>query len=100
MHILLEASLSEPPSSITCFRDVTLYASIFRQKETLVYCDKEAIDLYWNWLKSHGAMDFVDAIVEYGEEIGFVIGENRGNLSLNKLDEFTLPQVVRTLSKI
>tara|TARA_B100000579_G_scaffold438049_1_gene471454 strand:+ start:26488 stop:26790 length:303 start_codon:yes stop_codon:yes gene_type:complete len=100
MHILLEASLSEPPSSIHCFRDVTLYASIFRKKETLVYCDKDTIDLYWHWLKSHGAMDFVEDIIEYGEEMGFVIGEGRGNIALDKLDEWSLPKVVSALSKI
>ena len=99
MPILMEATLSEPPSSITCFRDVTLYASIFKNKDILVFCEKDHVDLYWYWLKAHGAMDFIEDFVRYKEEPGYIIGENRGNISIPRLDEWTLPMVVGALSR-
>ena len=100
MPILMEASLSEPPSSVTCFRDVTLYASIFKNKEILVFCEKDLVDMYWRWLKSHGAMDFIEDFVSYREEQGYLIGENKGNIAIPKLDERTLPTVISALAKI
>ena len=100
MVIILEAALSEPPSSVHCFRDVTLYASIFRRKEILVACDRDMIDNYWNWLKSFGAMDFVKDIIPEGVEDGYTIGTKNSNLTIPLLDETYLSKVITTLRKI
>jgi hypothetical protein len=44
-------------------------------------------------------MDFIEDFVRYKEEPGYIIGENRGNISIPRLDEWTLPIVVGALSR-
>ena len=65
MLIIIDAELSDPPSSRTCFRDTTLYASIFVDADVLVECSPHTIDFYWKWLKRGGAMDFVSQIIKF-----------------------------------
>lgn len=60
---------------------------------------KDLVDIYWYWLKAHGAMDFIKDFVRYKEEPGYIIGENRGNISIPRLDEWTLQTVVGALSR-
>ncbi len=74
MIVLIEGSLSEPPSSVYCFRDLTLYANVFLDADVLVECDKENIDLYWEWLRKRCAMDFIRDILGFGEQEGIRIG--------------------------
>ena len=52
MLLLIDALLSEPPSNITLFRDITLFARVFKEKRVLVECENEEKDLYWKWLKN------------------------------------------------
>tara|TARA_B100002019_G_scaffold106695_1_gene91663 strand:- start:16639 stop:16950 length:312 start_codon:yes stop_codon:yes gene_type:complete len=73
MLLLIDSLLSEPPSSITLFRDITLFARVFRDREVLLECSPLTKDLYWSWLKQHGAFDFVEDIVDYDAESGFSI---------------------------
>ena len=99
MLIILDAELSDPPSSRTCFRDTTLYASIFVDADVLVECSPATIDFYWKWLKEGGAMDFVEQLIRFGEETGFSIRRNSGgSINLKRLDEFSLSRVVSTLN--
>ena len=98
MLIILDAELSDPPSSRTCFRDVTLYANIFAESDVVVECSPWTVDFYWKWLKQGGAMDFVDDIVKFGEEEGLSIRrESGGNLNLERLDEVSLSRVISLL---
>ena len=98
MLLILDAELSDPPSSRTCFRDVTLYASIFTNADILVECEDETLDVYWKWLKGGGAMDFVDQLIRLGEVRGFSIRRNkRANVRLDRLDEVSLSTVVSVL---
>jgi len=85
MLLLIDSSLSEPPSSISLFRDITLFAKVFRKKTILVESAIENQDLYWNWLKKHGAFDFVDDIVPYESEIGFSIRLRENKIESNIL---------------
>ena len=100
MLLILDAELSDPPSSRTCFRDATLYASIFTRADVLVECSPGTIDIYWKWLKNGGAMDFVDQLIRFGEERGFSVRRQcGGNMNLERLDEFTLPRVISVLQR-
>lgn len=85
MLLLIDSSLSEPPSSISLFRDITLFAKVFKKKTILVESDIQNKDLYWRWLKKHGAFDFVDDIVPYESEIGFSIRLRENKIESNIL---------------
>ncbi len=101
MLIILDAELSDPPSSRTCFRDVTLYASLFKKSDVLVECSPHTIDFYWDWLKQGGAMDFVSQLIRFGETQGYTIRRQcGGSLNLDKLDEVGLQKVIRTLNNL
>ena len=98
--VILDAELSDPPSSRTCFRDVTLYANIFAETDVLVECSPSTIEIYWRWLKMGGAMDFVAQIIKFGEETGFTIRRaSGGNLNLERLDEVSLSKVITALRR-
>ena len=73
MLLLIDSLLTEPPSSITLFRDITLYANVFKNHEILLECDNEMKDYYYKWLKQKGAFDFISVIVPYGSEKGVSI---------------------------
>jgi len=101
MIVLIEGSLSEPPSSVYCFRDLTLYANVFLDADVLVECDKENIDLYWEWLRKRCAMDFIRDILGFGEQEGIRIGsgqEGVANIIIDKIDEYSLNGVISKLN--
>jgi hypothetical protein len=97
MNVILEAYLCEPPSSIHCFRDVTLYVSCFVQKHVLVECEKHEKDSYYRWLKSYGAYDFVDDIISVEKEFGYRVGRNKANLKVERITEHNLNYVISNL---
>lgn len=99
MRIILEGGLSEPPSSVYCFRDVTLYASCFLKADVLLECDSGFKDSYYKWLKSYGAYDFIDEIVNKGEEQGYRIGTYKASLLIDKIGYDNLNIIIQNLSK-
>jgi len=90
MLVIIDAELSVPPSSVSCFRDVTLYSNCFLKADVLMECPQDDKDLYWKWLKRKGAFDFIKDIVRPHEEHGFLIKEKRGNLSIDRIIESNL----------
>ena len=56
MILRIEASLTEPPSSLTVFRDTTLFASAFCDLGVLLECKPGTRSTYWRLLKSKGLM--------------------------------------------
>ena len=63
MVLIFDCELTEPPSSVSCFRDVTLYSKVFLDCENLIKCPRGTKTMYWNWIKRYGAHDFVDQII-------------------------------------
>lgn len=100
MNIIFEAFLCEPPSSIHCFRDVTLYVSCFMKKNVLLECDKDQKDLYYKWLKTYGAYDFVDYIVSAKKEAGYRIGKVKPNLKVEKITAHNLYYIIDNLRNL
>ena len=103
MIVLIEAALSEPPSSVSCFRALTLYASIFLNADVLVECRQQNKDLYWRWLKKRCAMDFVKDILRYGEQGGIKIRSSRigrGNIITERIDEHSLNYILSRLKDL
>lgn len=100
MVIIYDCHLTEPPSSVSCFRDITLYSEIFLKNDNLVKCPKGARSLYWNWLKKHGAHDFLEGIV-FNEEKqeGIRIGKNE-TINFNLLNENSLSELVKIIRNL
>ena len=82
MPIIIDATLSEPPSSLACFRDVTLYANCFIKKRVVLEADPEIKDFYWKWLTEKGAFDFIEDIIEPNSENYFSIRMKKGNITV------------------
>lgn len=101
MILVLQSTLSVPPSSIHCFRDLSLYASVFRQFEVIASCTDDTKDMYWKWLKKHGAMDFIKDIVPEELSIGFKIGDSNGvNFKIPRLDVSYLNNAIGTINEL
>ena len=96
-NLIIDAELTEPPSEVSVFRDVTLYSKVFLSMYVLLECDQDMKDLYWYWLKKRGAYDFVDAILTPGEELGISIRYRKGNVTVHRLTvetlQFTLDRI-------
>jgi hypothetical protein len=73
MNLLISGELTAPPSEVSAFRTLTLYATTFKQLDCLVEVQRDEIDFYYRWLKDRYALDFVKQIVYTGEEHGFKI---------------------------
>ncbi len=97
MILKIEAVLTEPPSSITVFRDTTLFASAFCDLDVLLECKPGTRSSYWRWLKSWGAHDFVEELVWEGEETGLSLGKKRANIRVDELSHHTYAFVIDCL---
>ena len=99
MNLLIAGVLARPPSSVHCFRDITLYARVFAELNVVLTCRPHNIDRTWYWLRRHGAMDFVDDIVPRGVESGLMIApETPCNIRVDRLTEPGLNRIINMLS--
>ena len=99
MNLLIAGVLARPPSSVHCFRDITLYAQVFADMDVVLTCRPHNIDRTWEWLKRHGAMDFVDDIVPRGSTHGLLISpDSPCNIRVGRLSEPGLNRIISTLS--
>lgn len=74
--LIINGNLVFPPSSTSCFRDITLYANIFKQLDVIIQIEQQYKDICYNYLKQHGAFDFVEDIIHRKEnELGIVISD-------------------------
>lgn len=68
-NLIINGDLVNPPSSISCIRDLTFIAHEFLHKEVILECEENK-DFYYKFLKLKGGMDFIDDILFIGEEEG------------------------------
>lgn len=100
MVIIYDCNLTEPPSSIHCFRDVTLYSNVFLKNDNLLKCPKGMRSMYWKWIKSYGAHDFVQEIIaETEEQEGLTVGENE-LINLKILNEFNYYLIIEKIKSL
>lgn len=69
MVLLINADLINPPTSLQCFRTLTLVSKLYCSFDVLLEADCNK-DIYYNFLKPRGYMDYIDDIVLLGEEVG------------------------------
>jgi hypothetical protein len=99
VNLIINSLLTEPPSEISCFRDVTLYGKSFVFDDVLIRCAKGTRSFYWKWLKNNGAHDFVSSLILYQEkESGFYISNNGGNLNVDKITCNNLNFIISTIN--
>ena len=100
MNFIIDCSFSEPPSEISCFRDVTLFSKIYCFEEVLLTCPKGTRSSYWNWIKSRGAHDYISYLLTYEEfEPGILMHPLDGDIRVNYINSFNLNQVIQLIKK-
>lgn len=98
MKLLIDAKLTEPPSEISVFRDITLYSTTFLNYDVLLECEEDVKDLYWYWLRNRGAFDYVSDIVKIGSETGITIRQQeKADIVLKYLRTEQLQLVINKL---
>tara|TARA_Y100000592_G_scaffold67488_1_gene104853 strand:- start:3364 stop:3672 length:309 start_codon:yes stop_codon:yes gene_type:complete len=100
MLTLIDCSLTEPPSSTTCFRDITLYTSFILNSEVLLECERDYRDIYYKWLKEKYAWDYVADIVSPGRELGITIRPKKGSITVNKIYYDNLSEIIARLKNL
>lgn len=63
-------------------------------------CEKYEKDMYYKWLKSFGAYDFVEDIVSIDKEKGYKIGLNKGNIAIDRISEVNLNLIITKLNML
>ena len=101
MKLIIDSVFTEPPSEISCFRDVTLYGKTYLFEDVLLRCRKGTRSLYWNWLKQNGAHDFISYLLRDDElEYGFYILQNKGNVNIDYIKAENLNFVIQCMRSI
>tara|TARA_Y100000310_G_scaffold328729_1_gene397322 strand:- start:252 stop:563 length:312 start_codon:yes stop_codon:yes gene_type:complete len=101
MNLIIAASLCEPPSEATSFRDVTLYGKTFVFEDILLECEVGTRSFYWKWLKSRGAHDFISYLLKSSErESGFKLASRGGNLNVPSITPFNLDFILEVIYNI
>lgn len=101
MNLIIDSSLCAPPSEVSTFRDVTLYGKIFVFEDILLECEKGTRTFYWNWLKAHGAHDFISYLIcRHEGESGFKLSPQRGNLNIDNINAFNLNFIISALNSV
>ena len=101
MLLLIDSELTEPPSSVTLFRDVTLYATVFKGMDIILEADPVMTDYYYNWLKRKGAFDFIKDILDYNKEYGVTIRHKHsprvGNVSVRSIGYHNFQRIINSI---
>lgn len=101
MFLLIDSELTEPPSRVALFRDITLYATIFKGMDIILEADPAMTDYYYKWLKSHGAFDFVQDILDYGKEKGLTIrhkySSRVGNVRVRSIGYHNFQRIINSI---
>lgn len=98
MKLIIDCTLSEPPSEISCFRDVTLYGKTYCFEDILLVCPKGTRTIYWEWLKSHGAHDYITYLLTYSEpEPGILMHPDDGDIRVPFIKADNLHHIISVL---
>lgn len=68
MRLIVRASITNPPTNILSFRDLTYFAKHKLYMDVLI--ETNFTDIYYKWLKPIGGMDYIDDILPVGIENG------------------------------
>lgn len=98
--LLIDGHLIFPPSSTSCFRDITLYANVFKDAEVVLQIEETYIDTCYQYLKQHGAFDFVEDIVKPEQETGIILSSDEPyHIRARKLWQGNLSRIVSDIDR-
>lgn len=63
VYLVLDAPLCCPPSELSSFRDISLYAKICEYEDILLTAEKGTRSYYWKWMKKNGIRDYISDII-------------------------------------
>ena len=70
-------------------------------EDILLECKEGTRSIYWEWLKRHGAHDYISQLVKEEErEIGFTIKTQQANLVTDKINCNNLNEIVYRLNML
>jgi len=99
MVIIYDSVLTEPPSSVHCFRDVTLYVKMFLEKDNILKCPRGTRTSYWNWIKRYGAHDFIEEIITDEESQEGLLVSQSGDIVCEILNEINYGDVINLIKR-
>ena len=97
--LIIDAELTEPPSEVYLFRDITLYSTCFLDAKVLVECEKKYRDYYYKWLKNNNAYDFVYDFIKPRTEYGVSIRTQKANIICEKIDYNNFHLILQQINK-
>jgi len=101
MTLRIEAELTIPPSSVTAFRDVTLYIKMLRGFDILLECQEGTRSIFWKWVKDHGAHDFIDQLILPHEETHAPrMGRRDANIRVDRLTVESIPFAMSSIMSL
>lgn len=102
MKLKIASELSAPPSEVSCFRDVSLFAKTWCFEDVLLECKPGTRSYYWKWLKTHGAHDFISALIRTDEkEPGYSMGTTPGsNIITDRIACHNLNEIISLLRQV
>ena len=68
MNLIISAGLSEPPTEALPFRYVTSVSKCDYKLDILLESEQDMKDMYWDFLKKRGMLDYVQYIITPEED--------------------------------
>ena len=98
MNLVIDGNLTYPPSEISCVRDITLFSVTWTPFTVLVEIEPQYKDHLWQHLKSFGAWDYFEDIVEPRKECGLILSDKpKSNIHVNYIRCENLPFIIERL---
>lgn len=63
MLLAVDAELSCPPSELTSFRELTMFAYMYEYEDVVAVAPRGMRSLYWAWMKNNGIRDYIKEIL-------------------------------------
>jgi hypothetical protein len=63
VYLIVDAPLCSPPSELSSFRDISLYAKIYDYEDVLLVAEKGERSYYWDWMAKNGIRDYISDII-------------------------------------
>lgn len=95
--LVINAELTAPPSEVTLFRDITLYANTFLDQEIVIECPREERDFYYKWLKQKCALDFIEDFVKNNTVEGITIRREKATIKVERINYSNFQNIIRRI---
>ena len=98
--LLVDGHLVFPPTEVSVFRDITLYANVFKSYDVLIQTEPSHVDTCYKYLKSCGAVDYVRDFVTPGETHGTYISDTHPcNILARKIWAGNLNRILQSINR-